>query len=73
MKNYVNGNHSLSIQPASLSIAPVSVASPSNTSLFSLNDQRELLTESNFGNGEIKINNRSFDNKFIQNPNQNYC
>ncbi len=59
MKNYVNGNHSLSIEPASLSIAPVSVASPANTSLFSLNTQRELLTQSNFSNGQIKINNRS--------------
>jgi hypothetical protein len=59
MENYVNGQHTLSFTPATLSIVPDFSASSNNLASFSLNNQRETLDEFVFDNGSIKINNYS--------------
>lgn len=61
MKNYVNGDHTLSFTNSTLVIQPVGSASTSNVSSseFSLNTQREYINQSDYQNGQIKLNTRT--------------
>jgi len=65
MKHYVGGLHSLSFTSSTLDFQTVSPASTSNQSLLSLNDQREILSQSNLNNGQIKINTRSPTTRYV--------
>jgi len=65
MEHYVNGTHTLTFTPATLSIEPVSTASTSNLDCFDLNEQRETLSEEIFQNGQIKINNNTPTTRYV--------
>jgi hypothetical protein len=65
MEHYVNGTHTLTFTPATLSIEPVSTASTSNLDYFDLNEQRETLSEEIFNNGQIKINNNTPTTRYV--------
>ena len=65
MKHYVNGTHNLSLTPSTLTINSVSTASDSNLDLFVLNAQRETLSDVNFSNGQIKIDNNSTTTRYV--------
>lgn len=61
MKNYVNGDHTLSFTNSTLVIQPVGSASTSNvsSSVFSLDTQREYINQSDYKDGQIKLNTRT--------------
>jgi hypothetical protein len=60
MKNYVNGDHTLSFTNATLAIQSEGVASATNVSgVFSLDTQREYIKQSDYHDGQIKINTRT--------------
>lgn len=66
MKNYVNGSHTLSFADATLEIQPVSTASATNVSdVFSLDTQREYIKQSDYSDGQIKINTRTPDERDV--------
>ena len=65
IEHYVNGTHTLSFAPATLTIGSISPASNSNLDLFELNEQRETLSSSNFSNGQIKINNNTPTTRYV--------
>jgi len=56
MGNYVSGTHALSFSDASLSVVGVSNATTNNNSLFTLSGEREVLSNGELVNGEIKLN-----------------
>jgi len=64
MKNYVNFDHDLSFNSATLSISAVDSANTSNISNnFSLDTTRETLTQEFIKNGQIILNNRNPDTR----------
>ena len=65
MKNYVGGLHSLSFTSSTLDFQTVSTASTSNVPLLNLNNQREILSQNNLNNGQIKINTRSPTTRYV--------
>ena len=65
IEHYVNGTHTLSFAPATLTINSISPASNSNLDLFELNEQRETLSSANFSNGQIKINNNTPTTRYV--------
>jgi hypothetical protein len=72
MKNYANGNHSLSFANASLSVVPFGLSSLSNIgNLITLNSQREYLPFEQFNNGEIKLNINSPTSRYVTDANSN--
>lgn len=65
MKHYVNGTHTLSFEPATLTIESDETESDSNLDLFELNEERETLSDTVFNNGQIKINNNSPTTRYV--------
>jgi hypothetical protein len=65
IEHYVNGTHTLSFAPATLTIGSISPASNSNLDLFELNEQREKISSANFSNGQIKIDNNSPTTRYV--------
>ena len=66
MKNYVNGSHALSFADATLEIQTVSPASATNVSdVFALDTQREYIKQSDYHDGQIKINTRTPDSRDV--------
>jgi hypothetical protein len=71
MQSYVSGIHDISFSNATLRIVPDGNGSSMNMSsnLISLNNTREVLTESEFQDGQIFLNINSFSTRVTENQN----
>jgi hypothetical protein len=71
MQSYVSGIHDISFSDATLRIVPDGNGSTTNMSsnLISLNNTREVLTESEFQDGQILLNINSISTRVTENQN----